>query len=590
METIFLYLLKSSALIAVFFLAYYFLLRKETFFKSNRWFLLLGLVTSIILPLVTFKKIVWIEPTPMVGHTVWTQVPVSALQTPKPESLEIDWLLVIAGIYAIGIIIFLFKFVFDFSGLIKALKGKTVTQQADFKFIDVNEKVSPFSYFNYIVYNSSMFTEAELEYILEHEKVHCEQRHSVDVIIARIFCILFWYNPFIWLYQKAMLQNLEFIADSEALKNIADKKAYQITLLKVTTHDNCVAITNHFYQSLIKKRIIMLNKNQSKKSNAWKYFLIGPVLAAFLFYFQVKVIAQEKDAPVVTASGAMATPPNIVINKNTTDAELKEHSKMMKDKYNAKLKFSKVKRNSSGEITSIKADYSDKDGHKATYVIAGDEAIKPISINRKDNGSIAFGNTGKQLRIFSRGGSGEAAEAEDAVPPVDAEDAEDASYAYAFDFHDVPDVPEMPELEELGDLSNLGDVNVVVKTIGKDGKMKIIVNGEEMNIDTDKILADVDIEKIQDQARKSVIIAKKQIDAARPQIERAKRRSAEARRNSDDARRESEQAREEMEQAREEMEQSRRELEEARKQLEKSRQEFERQREKAQIKKAAKKK
>ncbi len=583
METIFLYLLKSSGLIAVFFLAYHFLLRKETFFRSNRWFLLLGLVTSIVLPLVTFKKIVWITPKPMVaGDVNWPQVPVSVIQTPESESFEIDWLLVIAGIYAIGIIIFLFKFVFDFSGLLKALKGKTVTQQADFKFIDVNENVSPFSYFNYIVYNSSMFTENELENILEHEKVHCEQNHSVDVLVARIFCIVFWYNPFVWLYQKAILQNLEFIADSEALKNISDKRAYQITLLKVTTHENCVAITNHFYQSLIKKRIVMLNKNQSKQSNAWKYFLIGPVLAAFLFYFQVKVIAQEKDSPMVAAAGATASPPNIVINKNTTDAELKAHSQLMKEKYNAKLKFSKVKRNSAGEITSIKAEYSDKDGHKSTYVIAGDEAIKPISINRKNNGSVAFGNTQKQLRIFSKEGA-DTPEPEDPAAAVDPEDAEATAYAYSFEVPEAPEAPELPELEELDDMVNVGDVNVVVKTLGKDGKMKIIVNGEEMNIDTDKILADIDIDKIHDQARKSVIIAKKQIEAARPQMERAMKHAAEARRNADDTR-------EEMEQAREEIEQSRRELEQARKELEKSRQEFARERQKSAEKSAAKKK
>jgi hypothetical protein len=254
----------------------------------------------------------------------------------------------------------------------------------------------------------------------------------------------------------------------------------------------------------------------------------------------------------------MAGPPNIVINKNTTDAELKAHSQLMKEKYSAKLKFSKVKRNSAGEITGIKADYSDKDGHKATYVIAGDEPIKPISINRKDNGSLAFGNTQKQLRIFSKGGVGSPDPAEPAAP-VDPEDAEATVYAYSFEVPEAPEAPELPELEALDDMINVGDVNVVVKTVGKDGKMKIIVNGEEMNIDTDKILADIDLEKIQDQARKSVIIAKKQIEAARPQMERRKR-AAEARSNS-------EEAREEMEQAREEMEQSRRELEEARRNL-----------------------
>jgi hypothetical protein len=98
----------------------------------------------------------------------------------------------------------------------------------------------------------------------------------------------------VWLYKKAIVQNLEFIADSEASKNLSDKKAYQLTLLKITTHENCVAITNHFYQSLIKKRIIMLNKNQSDKRNSWKYVTILPLLGAFLFLFQVKIVAQEK--------------------------------------------------------------------------------------------------------------------------------------------------------------------------------------------------------------------------------------------------------------------------------------------------------
>src|SRR5690606_21397662 len=104
--------------------------------------------------------------------------------------------------------------------------------------------------------------------------------------IARTFCIAFWWNPFVWLYKKAIVQNLEFIADSDAFKNISDKKAYQFTLLKITTHESCVAISNHFFQSLIKKRIVMLNKNQSKRWNSWKYAIIVPALVIFMWQFQ----------------------------------------------------------------------------------------------------------------------------------------------------------------------------------------------------------------------------------------------------------------------------------------------------------------
>src|SRR3970040_11498 len=97
--------------------------------------------------------------------------------------------------FLIGILLFLMKLVFDFYSLSKVLKGKTIQQQADFKFIDVTENVSPFSYFNSIVYNSSLYSDTELENILEHEKVHSAQNHTTDVLISRLFCIVFWFNP-----------------------------------------------------------------------------------------------------------------------------------------------------------------------------------------------------------------------------------------------------------------------------------------------------------------------------------------------------------------------------------------------------------
>jgi hypothetical protein len=290
MEAFYIYLIKSSGLIALFYLAYHFMLRKETFFTSNRWFLLLGLFTSVLMPLVVFTKIIWVEPTPV--NYDWSSLPITT--TVNEDHTEEYIYLGLTVLYFMGTLFLLTKFGFDFYSLQKVLKGKIIKLQADFKFIDLQDNLAPFSFFNTIVYNSSLYSSSELENILEHEKVHSEQNHTVDVLISRLFCILFWFNPFIWLYKKAILQNLEFIADKEATKKISDKKAYQLTLLKITTHENCVAITNHFYQSLIKKRIVMLNKNQSKKSNSWKYTLVLPALVAFVSLFQIEVVAQEK--------------------------------------------------------------------------------------------------------------------------------------------------------------------------------------------------------------------------------------------------------------------------------------------------------
>lgn len=290
MESIAIYLLKSCGLLLLFFVAYHFLLRKETFFTSNRWFLLAGLVTSALLPFVVFTKIIWVDPNPVAYD--WSSLPIRLTVEEDPTEKYMYLSLTLA--YGIGAMSLLTKFGFDFYSLHKIVKGQNITKQDNFNFIDSSENLAPFSFFNTIVYNSDLYTAIELQNIIEHEKVHGEQNHTADVLIGRLFCILFWFNPIVWLYKKAMIQNLEFIADNEALKKTSDKKAYQITLLKITTHNNCVALTNPFYQSLIKKRIVMLNKNQSNKRNSWKYAMILPALVAFMFLFQVEVVAQEK--------------------------------------------------------------------------------------------------------------------------------------------------------------------------------------------------------------------------------------------------------------------------------------------------------
>jgi len=567
MEVVFIHLMKSSALIAAFLLAYYFLLRKETFFKSNRWFLLFGLVTSVLLPLVTFKKVVFVEAAPKMD---WVNVPVSTIAAPPAETFEINWLIVAAGIYAIGVLVLLLRFAIDFRSLSKVLSGKKVQQQADFKFIDVVENVAPFSYFNYIVYNSGLYSEAELANVLEHEKVHCDQNHTADVLITRLFCIVFWYNPFVWLYQKAVLQNLEFIADAEALKNISDKTAYQITLLKVTTHEHCVAISNHFFQSLIKKRIVMLNKNQSTKWNSWKYLLIVPALAAFMFYFQVKVIAQEK--PMAVAELTAKEPITLVIDKNSTDAELKEKTAAAKENGIA-LKFSKVKRNAAGEIVSIKAEYKEKStDKKGVYQVSGDEPIKTLRFFKRNNGAIGFSNSGS-LQIFKN---------REAVADADLEAPETP---------DVPEDVESPEAPEPPEPPIFHNSDVSVHT-GTNGKMTVSVNGESINVDMDKIFADVnlaladlgdlgdinvdiDSKELRKITREALREAREEIRKARPEMHRARMELIKSRPEIERAKREIERSKPELEQAKREIEQAREEIKQAKIEIEQQRAEIE---------------
>jgi hypothetical protein len=387
MEALFIYLLKSSGLLFMFFSAYYLFLRKETFFTSNRYFLLLGLGTAVFLPFMVYTQIIVVEPT--VSNIDWSKIPL--IESKATEVSEINWFLVAAAAYGIGILVFLGKFVFDFYSLSKVLKGKKMHQQADLVYIDTIENIAPFSYLNTIVYNSSLYSASELESILEHEKVHCEQNHTIDVLISRLFCAVFWFNPIVWLYKKAILQNLEFIADYEATKKIADKKAYQFTLLKITTHENCIAITNHFYQSLIKKRIVMLNKNQSNKRNSWKYLLVAPALVAFVLLFQIEVVAQEKTSDFTVERGIDKVV--LDVNSSSTEKKLNDEANFFKEEFDLDLNFSGIKLNNDNEIIAIKVVLTNAQGVKKVYLIDEKSPIKPFAVfaEKEKSGAINFG-------------------------------------------------------------------------------------------------------------------------------------------------------------------------------------------------------
>ncbi len=472
MEALFIYLLKASALIAVFYLAYHFLVRKETFFNSNRWFLLIGLMTSVLLPLFFIKKIIWVQ-TPQINPTdlvAYTKQPTSVLQE-IPVVEAFDWIQFIWISYVFIVLVLVIRIILNFTSLYRMLYQQQIIKKEQFKLVNLNENIAPFSFFNYIVYNSDLYSNEELQNILLHEKIHSKEKHSLDILITKLFCIVFWFNPFIWLYKKSITQNLEYIADQKAIEQLEDKKSYQRALLKVVSNQSCLSITNNFYQSLIKKRIIMLNKNQSHKRNLVKYTLILPLLIGFIFLFQIKVIAQEKKQSTTTNKTHSDNEVNVTLNKNTTDAEMKNDIAVLKKEYDITLKYSKVRRNNAGEITRIKAEFKDKDGNKGVSQVDGKEPIKPIHFY-KNNKGIGFVSP-KEVRVSTN----HERIKNDFHTPVAVDDSititDDFNLNFDIDF-EVPEAPESPEAE--GFTSN-DNSNVIIKRInGK--KPTIIINGK----------------------------------------------------------------------------------------------------------------
>ena len=374
MENFFIYLAKSSVLIAVFYFCYYLFLSRETFFKHNRVFQLFGLIIAFVLPFLFITETVFVEP------VLYDVIPSAATHTivQVPQSQSIDWWLILGVGYFAGVSVLFFKLIIQLLSLKRIINKNSCNKLNGFIMVETSEKTSPFSFFNYIVYNPDMYSENDLKTVIAHEKIHASEKHSLDLLLMHLLCIIQWFNPFAWLYKKAVGQNLEYIADQSAAAQLENKKTYQYLLLaqSIATSQN-LTIINPFFNSLIKKRIIMLNQKKSKRVNTLKFGLILPFLGLFLFLINTKTVAQTKTSEETTIVTEMKI--QVVIDKNTTDDDLASHSKFIKEKDGIDLNFSNIKRNTKGEIIKITSTFQSPSGSRGTYNVNGTEPMKPFS-------------------------------------------------------------------------------------------------------------------------------------------------------------------------------------------------------------------
>lgn len=349
----------------------------------------------------------------------------------------------------------------------------------------------------------------------------------------------------------------------------------------------------------------MLNKNQSHKRNTWKYALIVPALVAFIFLFQIQTIAQERINRVITRKSSTHNGIQVVVDKNTSDAEMKNDAATLKKEHGVTLKYSKVKRNNAGEITGIKVEFKDKNGNKGVSQVDGNEPIKPIHFYKNDSG-IGFGKP-RQMKVFSYSG------AHNNVAPlvIKTDDSLDivSDFDFDFDFNfnapEPPEAPESPEAAEAPAPTSWNEnVDVVIKREG-DKKPVVIINGKVLSDDKEieqalakyggkgnsfsfsssdggnaqVLINGKDIMKIKADARTAMADAKIQMKRMRPEIEKqiemAKAQKGKMRAEMDRARAQMNAAKPEMEAVKAEMAKAREEMLKAKADMEAAKADYE---------------
>ena len=295
MENLLIYIIKVNISLILFYLCYKLVFQRDTFWLLRRMYLLLSILFSFVYPLISVEG--WLKKQePIMTAIASIQLDEFIITPSGVEKVSIftveNVLWVVFGL--IALFLFLRVCVQLFSIIKRRIKG-TKEELQGVSIIRMNEKITPFSFFNWIFINPLLHNRSETAEILEHEQTHARQWHSLDVIIGQIQTMLCWFNPAAWLMEREIRHNLEFLADHQVLKSGFEPKNYQYHLIKLTYEPADSKLANQFNVSPIKKRIKMMNSKKTKKTGLIKYALIIPVALTVLIVSNMQdMIAASK--------------------------------------------------------------------------------------------------------------------------------------------------------------------------------------------------------------------------------------------------------------------------------------------------------
>ena len=300
MGVFFIYILKSSVCLVLFYLFFRLLLSKETFHRFNRMALLGVLFFSLLIPCIEVttrhqvevqQAVLSIEQLLLMAELETTPANVGAVQ----ETSAISWVQIVLLVYWAGILFLACRNIYSLICLFRLVhSGKHEKLEKGVTLVVHNQEIAPFSWMKYIVISRKDLEENGRE-ILIHEMAHIHHRHSVDLLVADI-CIFFqWFNPGAWLLKQELQNVHEYEADETVINEGVNAKEYQLLLIKKAVGTRLYSMANSFNHSKLKKRITMMLK---EKSNPWarlKYLYVLPLAAIAVTAFARPEISEKME-------------------------------------------------------------------------------------------------------------------------------------------------------------------------------------------------------------------------------------------------------------------------------------------------------
>lgn len=391
------YLLKANLVLLLFFAAYRLLLRKLTFYTYNRGFLVIAILVSTIFPLLDIS---WFfrEPSELSTGIVyilpnWTGE--TGVDQEHGGQFDGQWLLLL---YLGGVMLMMARFILQLASLRQLHKRSVFKVWQGQGYRELQEQVSPFSFWRNIYLNPKQHTEPELKALLLHEQVHVQQLHTLDVLLGQLAGVVYWFNPVVWFMQQDISQNLEYIADKQTLQQGIDTRHYQYSLLHVgksLLKENSLTMSFNFNH--IKDRIMMMNKQRSNPMQKLKYLLLPPAVLV------LALLATTSKADTEMFSQSLGEEPELSLKSHATGTTISASAQ------DTVAYLVNGKRVSAASIKGLDPNTIEKvevtKGEKAQSLVSDPEIKGVVNITTKANASpnlsgkaVSGGNMGDSLK------------------------------------------------------------------------------------------------------------------------------------------------------------------------------------------------
>ncbi len=282
-------------------LGYYWLfLRNKIYHQYNRFYLLTSVLLSLAIPFIkislwqqleTQNQAIRILQAVAVDENLVNQFSSTSSKT------NWDFMQLIPILYGLGSFIILYGLLHSFYTIWTLIKNNPQQKIENICFVNTNNESAPFSFFKFIIWNNNIdINSVSGNQIYKHELAHVNAKHSYDKLLINILLIFYWCNPFFWAYRKELNIIHEFSADKKAIEN-ADCSSFAAMILQAAYPKQQFEITNNFFYSPIKRRLMMLTKIDNSRLSYFARIMVLPlaiiVFAAFTFQLKSNSIAYQ---------------------------------------------------------------------------------------------------------------------------------------------------------------------------------------------------------------------------------------------------------------------------------------------------------